>query len=233
VSRPGERRLSILTRLAGGETLELDRLCVVSAEVTGMTGAGIILMSDDVPSGSVCSSDSVSALTGELQFTLGEGPGVDAYHQQRPVLEPYLAHPATPRWLAFTFAAVEAGVQAAFGFPIQVGAVRLGVLDLYRDRPGPLSDDQYADALVVSALAAESVLLMQSNAPPGALAVELREAGGSHLVVHQATGMIAAQLDVSVVQALIRMRAYAFSFERNVADVARDVVARKLRLPTD
>ena len=120
----------------------------------------------------------VSALIEELQFVLGEGPCMDAYEQQRPVLEPDLGAASTTRWLAFTTPAVEAGVRAVFGFPLQLGAVRLGALNLYRDRPGRLTDDQHADALVMADVAARAVLLMQANAPPGALAAEL-EAGGT------------------------------------------------------
>jgi hypothetical protein len=114
------------------------RLCEVSADVAAVSGAGIMLMSGDVPRGSVCSSDEVSALVEELQYMLGEGPCVDAYRQDRPVLEPDLADPVRARWLAFDPPAVEAGVRAVFGFPLQVGVVRLGALNLYRDRLGPL-----------------------------------------------------------------------------------------------
>jgi GAF domain-containing protein len=227
----GERRLRILTRLAGGTAPngETKRLCQVCAEVTGMSGAGIMLMSGDVARGSVCTTDAVSALIEELQYTLGEGPCVDAYGQDRPVLEPDLAHPARPRWLAFSAAAVEAGVRAVFGFPLHVGAVRLGALNLYCDRPGPLSDDQHADALVVADVAAQAVLVLQANAPPGRLAPELEAGADFHYVVHQASGMVAAQLEVSVAQALIRLRAYAFANDRPLAAVADDVVGRTLR----
>ena len=95
----GERRLRILALLTGDQPagLETRRLCRVCAEVTGMTGAGIMLMDGDVPRGSVCSTDDVSALIEQLQYNLGEGPCVDAYHLDRPVLEPDLARPATPR----------------------------------------------------------------------------------------------------------------------------------------
>ena len=88
----------ILARLAGDGAPELEtkRLCEVCAEVTGMSGAGIMLMSGDVPRGSVCTTDDVSALIEQLQYALGEGPCVDAYHQDRPVLEPDLAEPARP-----------------------------------------------------------------------------------------------------------------------------------------
>ncbi|MCU1461225.1 MAG: hypothetical protein JWO37_1300 [Acidimicrobiales bacterium] len=225
----GERRRRVLARLARGVDPEPKRLCQVCAEVTGMSGAGIMLMSGDSPEGSICTTNDVSALIEELQYELGEGPCVDAYRQDRPVLEPDLARPRTPRWIAFTGPAVDAGVRAVFGFPLQVGAVRLGALNLYRDQPGPLTDDQHADALVVADVAAQAVLVLQANAPPGMLAAELAEGGNFQYVVHQAAGMVAAQLDVGVGQALVRLRAHAFGNELTLAEVAVDVVMRRLR----
>ena len=227
----GERRQRILGRLLAGPTanMKTKRLCDVCAEITGVTGAGIMLMSGDVPSGSVCSTNEVSDLIEQLQYELGEGPCVDAFHQDRPVLEPDLAHPSTPRWLAFSGPAVTAGALAVFGFPLQLGAVRLGALNLYCDRPGPLTDEQHADALAMAAIAAETLLMLQADAPPGQVAAELDEGADFHYVVHQAAGMVAAQLDVSVGQALIRLRAYAFGNNLPLAHVATDVVARELR----
>jgi len=226
----GERRMRILALLAGDDPgAETARLCRVSADVTGMSGAGIMLMSGDVPRGSLCSTDDVSALIERLQYDLGEGPCVDAHRLDHPVLEPDLAEPATPRWLAFTGPALDAGARAVFGFPLHVGAVRLGALNLHRDRPGALDGEQHADALVMADVAAEAVLLLQAKAPPGTLAAELEAGADFRYVVHQAAGMVAAQLDVSVTQALIRLRAYAFGNDRPLTDVARDVVARNLR----
>jgi hypothetical protein len=228
---PGERRLRILSRLVGDGTAELEtkRLCEVAAETTGMSGAGIMLMSGDVPGGSLCTSDSVSALIEDLQFALGEGPCVDAYHQDHAVLEPDLMRPAAVRWVAFSGPAVDAGVRAVFGFPLQVGAIRLGALDLYRDLAGPLTDDQHSDALVMADVAAQTILSLQANAPPGKLAAELEAGADFHFVVHQASGMVAAQLGVSVGQALIRLKAHAFGNDRALTEVAQDVVARALR----
>lgn len=227
----GERRLRILALLFDGGTSEVQtkRLCEVSAEVTATSGAGIMLMSGDVPRGSVCTTSPVSDLIEQLQYELGEGPCVDAYHQDRPVLEPDLAHPAVPRWLGFTGPAVSAGVQAVFGFPLRVGEVRLGALNLYCSRSGALTDDQHADALVMADIAAQAVLVLQAGAPPGALAAELEKGADFHYVVNQAAGMVAAQLDGSVAQALIRLRAYAFGNDRALAEVAEDVVARRIR----
>lgn len=228
---PGDRLLRILRRLeAGGETVPgTARLCEVCADVVVLTGAGIMLMSGERARGSVCSSNQVSALIEELQFTLGEGPCVDAYHQDRPVLEPDLADPTSSRWLAFTPPAVAAGARAVFGFPMQVGTVRLGALNLYRDRSGALTDNQHADALVLAGVAARAVLSMQAQAPRGSLAPELEAGSDFRFVVHQASGMVSVQLEVSVAEALIRLRAYAFSHDRLLTDVAEQVVSRRLR----
>ena len=227
----GERRERILSLLVGGKggPFGTKRLCQVCAEVTAMGGAGIMLMAADVPQGSLCTSNAMSDLIEQLQYSLGEGPCVDAYNHDWPVLEPDLVDPETPRWPAFAAAALAGGVRAVFGFPLQVGSVRLGALNLCRDQTGPLSDDQHADALVMADIAAQAVLVMQGNDPSDELASELGAGADFHYVVHQASGMVAAQLEVSVREALVRLRAYAFGNDRSLTDVAKEVVDRKLR----
>ena len=142
---------------------------------------------------------------------------------------PTWLHPQAPRWLAFTPQAVEAGVRAMFAFPLQVGTARLGALNLYCDGPGPLSDDQHADALVLAELIAWWILDRQADAPAGSLAQELEDDADFNLVVHNAAGAVSVQLDVSITEALIRLRAYAFSNDRSLREVAEDVMTRKLR----
>jgi hypothetical protein len=230
-----DRRARILAELYpdGARDLEAARLARVCRSVTGVTGAGLMLMSGDVPRGSVAATDDVSTLIEDLQFAMGEGPCVDAFRLDRPVLEPDLANPADPRWMAFSPPAVEAGARAVFGFPLQVGTVRLGAMNLYVDRPGSLTDEQHADALVMADVAAQAMLIMQAHAPPGALAAELEAGSNFQHVVHQASGMVAAQLGVSVAQALIRLRAYAFAEAQPLTEVAEAVVARRLRFEED
>jgi hypothetical protein len=206
------------------------RLCEVSAGIVGVTGSGVMLMSGDVPRGTLCATDEVSHLIEELQYELGEGPCVDAYGQDHVVLEPDLADPATPRWLAFSLPALEAGARAVFAFPLRVGSVRLGALDLYRDEPGPLNDDQHADALVMADVAAQWVLDVQAGAPPGSLSAELEAGADFHFALHNAAGMVSVQLGVSIAEALVRLRAHAFGSGRPLYEVAQDVVERRLRI---
>jgi GAF domain-containing protein len=232
---PSERLLRVLAalRLTGGAEPGVADVCALSVELAGVTGVGLMLMPGDVPRASVGMTDEVSALIEDLQYTLGEGPCVDAHRQDRPVLEPDLAEPAEARWPAFSPPAVEAGVRAVFGFPLRIGAVRLGALNLYRDRPGPLDDEQHADTLVLASVATTTIVAAQTLAPSGALAAELEGSSNLHLVVHQASGMVSVQLGVDVGEALVRLRAYAFVQGRLVRDVARDVVQRRIRLDDD
>jgi hypothetical protein len=228
---PGDRLRRIMAELgSGGDGLSAARLCAVFPQIAGVTGAGVMLMSGDVPRGSLCSTNDVSQLIEDLQYTLGEGPCLDAYQQNRVVAEPDLADPVTRRWFAFTPPALEAGVRAVFGFPLRVGTVRLGALNLYREWSGPLNDEQNADALVMADVAARWVLEAQAGASPGAVARELEAGADFHFAVHNAAGMVSVQADISVTEALIRLRAFAFSHDRLLADVAQDVIDRKLRL---
>jgi GAF domain-containing protein len=227
----GDRLGRILAALsAGDDTWTPARLFEEFPAIAGVTGAGVMLMSGDVHRGSLSASDEVSRLMEELQYTFGEGPCVDAYRQDRIVAEPDLADPLAGRWLAFGPAALQAGIRAVFGFPLQVGAVRLGALNLYRDRPGPLSGEQHADTVVLAGVAAHWVLQTQAEADPGALATELENGVDLHFAVHNAAGIVSVQEGISVADALIRLRAFAFTNDRLLTDVARDVIARRLRL---
>lgn len=225
-----DRLAIILARLVGnGASGEVpDRLCYVAAEVVGVSGAGVMVLSGDIPQASLCSTGAVSALIEELQYTLGEGPCIDAHQSGTAVSEPDLGAPQVPRWPAFSPKAVEAGARAVFGFPLRIGAARVGALNFYRDRAGRLSDDQYADALVMADLIAHAVLAPRADdgrwpGPPGPADADI------HAVVHQAAGMVSSQLDIDVGDALARLRAYAFASDRRLSEVAEDVVGRRLR----
>jgi hypothetical protein len=205
-------------------------LCAECTELVGVTGTGIMLMGDGAPKGTAGATDEVSAQIEDLQLTLGEGPCLDAYHQDRPVLEPDLAGRDTRGWPAFAPAALDLGVRAIFGFPVHAGSVRLGALNLYRTSPGRLTANQHADAVVIAGMVGESLLAMQAVAPPGAVGFEFEAGADLRQVVHQASGMVSVQLDTSVAMALVCLRAAAFGSERPLVEIAEAVVGRTLRL---
>jgi hypothetical protein len=69
-------------------------------------------------------------------MTLGEGPCRDAA-AGAPVLAGDLSDAgAGRRWPAFSPSACDLGVQAIFVLPLMIGAIRAGVLGMYRDAMG-------------------------------------------------------------------------------------------------
>ena len=200
-----------------GVPASLAAACVRSLPVSGV---GLALMTDDGPAGIVAATDGAAMELEELQFTLGEGPCVDASQTGRPVLQPDLALTAPLRWPGFAGGALEAGVRAVFAFPLRVGAIRLGVLDLYRDRAGPLSTDELAEALSFADAATLLLLHAQaSTASSGAVPVL-----DDRAEVHQATGVVSVQAAVGLAEALVLLRARAYADERPLGDLARDVL---------
>jgi hypothetical protein len=223
--------LAAMAAVDGEAPSMIDRVCVAAVLLLSLSGAGISLMVDGQLRGSAGVAEPGIAAVQELQLELGEGPCVDSWSRGEPMLEPDLAKPGIVRWPSFAQAAVEAGVRAVFAYPLHMGAIRIGVLVLYRDRPGPLEVEEAAQALVLADVASQVVLALQAGAPPESVHELLAGEPPHWAEVHQATGMVSAQLGVSMDEAFVRLRAHAFADRRSLQDVARDVVARQLRLP--
>jgi hypothetical protein len=165
----------------------------------------------------------------ELSLTLGEGPCVDALSGSLALVPDLSTAQCMARWPVFAPAAGDAGVGAIFALPLQVGAIRLGVLDLYRAEPGELEHEQLLDALTLADTACALLLDAARDGVTQVGAQAPEPASLQHPEVHQATGMISVQLGLSAAFALSRLRAYAYGHNRRLRDVAADVIARRLR----
>ncbi len=208
------------------------RLCAACVDVLAVSGAGITIMGGGY-AGPICVSSSRFAQLEDLQFTLGEGPCQDAFRSGVPVHVPQLGDAASARWPAFVDLATLANIGAAFAYPMSDHGARVGVLTLYQRTGGDLTDAQHSDSMAMAMVLAETVLSLQNDAPEGSLAESLEEAIAYRAEIHQASGMVAVQLQIPVAEALIRLRAHAFATSRSVGVVAGDVVARRLRLTDD
>ena len=228
---------------AAGRRVAVADACAVAVFSAQASGAWVAAASSRGPDFVVCVTDLVSEQLAELQLTLGEGPGHDALADAAPVLAADLRdEDSVRRWPAFTPEARTTGATAVFTFPLMIGAIRAGVIGLYRTSPGPLSGAQLGDCLHLADTA--TVLLLDSLDGGGLAAADgsgptIRPDGQSpDLAVHrveidQATGMLTVQLGVTATEAFARLRAYAYARDRRLADVAGDIVARRLRLDPD
>jgi hypothetical protein len=228
-------RLSVVLRAVAdgdgdGAGSLVDRVCGAAVSLLSLEGAGLSLIVEGELRGTAGVSDPGIAVVQELQLTLGEGPCVDAWAGGQPVLEPDLADPTVVRWPAFAQAGVDAGVLAVFAFPLALGAIRIGVLVLYRDRTGVLSADELAYGLVLADVATHMVLGLQAGAPADSLHELLAKEPPHWAEIHQATGMVSVQLEAPLDEAFVRLRAHAFAHDLPLREVAGDVVAGHLRL---
>lgn len=222
--------LAAMASVDGDAASVIDRVCVAATRMLSLSGAGLSLMVDGELRGTAGATGPGIEGIQELQLSLGQGPCIDAWALREPVTESDLADPVLVRWPVFAPAAVEIGVRGVFAFPLQLGAIRIGVLALCRDRPGGLSADEFGDGLVLADVAVHVVLGVQAGAGPDVLHELLAGQPAYWAQVHQATGMISAQLGVSLDEAFVRLRAAAFGESRALCHVAGDVVGRRLRL---
>jgi hypothetical protein len=210
--------------------------CVAVVAAVEVTGAWLSATSGAAASHLMQVTGEISERLAELQLTLGEGPSREAAAAGAPVLASDLGEPeADRRWPVLAPAARRAGAMAIFAFPLRIGAIRSGVMSLYRDRPGPLSISQLGDALIFADTA--TVLMLDSQGRGSGDPPAGPGPGGqpADLALHraeidQATGMLTEQLGVGIAEAFVRLRAHAYAHDRQLGDLASDIVARRVRL---
>jgi hypothetical protein len=215
-----------------------DRLCEACVVLFDVDAAAISLVFDGTNTGTLGASGAPARVYDELQFTLGEGPCLDSVAHRAPVLVEDLAALGSARWPAYGPAMLAHRIHGVYAMPVVVAGEYIGALDLFRSDPGLLGDEQLAGALVAAELAEMPFLdligedLQAAVADPDSNAWSELNAL-SRAEVSQATGMLVAQLEVEPTEALVRLRAYAYAAGRTSTDVARDILARRLRLDAD
>lgn len=207
------------------------RLCEVAVELLPVIGASVSLRSEGMPVQLSASSEQAAHLA-QIQATLGDGPCQSALEDGAPVLACDLTTGRDAgRWPVFAQQATEAGVRAVYAVPLGSGPVCVGTLDLYRDRPGGLTDRELHMARVVAGVMTVALMALPRGDEPGTPDGEdwLSGLASDHDEVYQAVGMIMAQLGVAADDALARLRADAFAHGRTALEVARDVIAHRTR----
>ncbi|MEU3465799.1 ANTAR domain-containing protein [Streptomyces sp. NPDC006733] len=215
----------LLDVLYAAATEEERRVWAVAcAQALGLGGIAISLGQE-----LVWFSDTTSARLEDLQFVLGQGPGL--LHQDEAAVRevPDLGRLLAQQWPQYTAEAEELGVAALFVWPVHVGAVRVGTMTGYRRTAGPLSTEQSAQGWLVADALAQHVLnrwpssTESCNGAGHAGAVELHRAE-----VHQATGVLAVRLGVPLAEALARLRARAYASGMTLAAAAHAIIEQEL-----
>jgi hypothetical protein len=213
-----------------GRESRLRRLCGVLVRVVPASAAGLTVSVGHPTSAVVLAGvgDRVEELE-ELQLTLGEGPGIEVARLSRPILEPDLVVSGSTRWPAYGPAAHTLGAEAVFAFPLQVGAIHLGVLHVYRPRAGVLPMQALVDCLLLADIA-RNVMLEDLSRDDGVAVDPQWDDVLPTPELYQAQGMVMVQLSAGPVDALARIRAHAYAHDERIGDIAREIVGGRLEL---
>jgi GAF domain len=201
--------------------------CKVFSKVLPVSGAAVSTLGEVMGSETLAASDAQAARLDELQFDLGEGPCWDAMTTGKPVLQSDLAQTGRSRWPSFSESLVSEGVSSVFAFPLGVGPLRFGAIDLYSTEHVRLNDTQADQASAMADVVSRHVL----RRAIASMGVDSDEGatGFSRRLIHQATGMVLAQIDVSAEDALLVIEGHAFAGGRPMMEVAQEIIGGKLR----
>ena len=204
-----------------------EGFCEVFIDVFPVTGAAVSTVGEVLGSETLAASDERAARLDELQFDLGEGPCWDAMRSGTAVLQPDIRETGRHRWPAFAASIKPEEVSSVFAFPLSVGPLRFGAIDLYSRAPVSLDDTQAQQAGMMADAVSRHVLRRALIA----IGIEPDNGGNaySRRLVHQASGMVLAQIDVSAEDAQLVIQGHAFAGERSMMDVAEDIIDGRLR----
>jgi len=191
-----------------------------------VSGASVSTIGELLGSETIAATDAQAARLDELQFDLGEGPCWDALRSTRPVLMDDVRRDAPAIWPAFSAAIRDDDMSSLFAFPLSVGPLRIGAVDMYSVAPIRLDSTQALQVGAMAGIVSRHVLRRALNA----VGDEYEEAGNafSRRFIHQATGVVLAQLDLSAEDARLVIQGHAFAASRAMMDVARDIVEGRL-----
>ena len=210
----------------------VDSVNGIAASLTRLfpvSGAAVSTIGEFLGNETLSATDDVAARLDELQFDLGEGPCWDALNTGRPVLEPDLWTTQNERWPVFSRALDRREVGALFAFPMTVGHLRIGAIDLYASEPTDLSREHTQQASRLAGLVARAVLRIAVAAPTDE---PMEATKHSRRTIHQATGMVLAQLDIPAEEATLVIQGHAFATGRSMMSVADDIISGHLAFQT-
>lgn len=230
---PGHAALPAAKRTIARAT-RTSSLCDPFLSVVPLTGAAISVLLPASAQTTVCSSDDTAARLDELQFDLGEGPCWQSLALHAPVFSGDLQNDEHAEWPMFAAALRSAPaidpVGAMYAFPLFIGSLDIGAVDLYSTDARELTPVEITDGRALAEVVTWQVIrrMLGEDDDTG-----LGGSPNSRREVHQATGMILAQLDISAADAALLLKAHAFSTGRSVNDIAAEVIERRLTFITD
>ena len=221
----------LLTQLARGIVRGVDeglslpaRLCRASIELLGCDGGAMTIAYTHMERVTLCTSDDTAQMLEEVQEVVGQGPGPDAFTTGRyQRFEIAAMQGPDPRWPLLDSDSLTAlAPLVVHALPLGEADHVIGVLTLHQS-PGAAEHFDVDSGLLVAKVLTAALLAdgpTQHDLGQGPWAERAE--------VHQATGMVVAQLGVPESDALALLRAHAYSHDQSVSTTAHAVITRKV-----
>ncbi|WP_412163848.1 GAF and ANTAR domain-containing protein [Curtobacterium flaccumfaciens pv. flaccumfaciens] len=194
-----------------------------------MGGVSISTFGELCPSETVSATDEVATRIDEIQLDLSEGPCWTALATDAPVLETDLVQRPNAAWPAFNDAVRSEPVGAVFAFPVAFGPFPLGAIDVYVPEPATIEDDTVRQAMTLASAVSRRVLRRALRSIADEDDALLDRSPSSRRVVHQATGVVLAQLDISPEDAYLLLQGHAFARRTTMRRVAEEILDGTVR----
>ena len=194
-----------------------------SVELLDASAAGLLLADSGGTLHLMAATNEATEMVELFQIQNDEGPCLDCFTAGAPVLAPDLGADSE-RWPQFVPVATGAGFRAAHALPLRLRARTLGALNLFRTEPGRLTRADVTTAQALADIATIAILQHRAAREAQVLSEQLRGALDSRIAIEQAKGVIAERAGVDMVEAFARLRRYARSNRRLLAEVAQEVV---------
>lgn len=206
----------------------LTRLVDDSVEILAADAAGIVL-ADSLGQLRVLAASSEDArLTELMQLQSDEGPCLDCYRTATAVNVPDLDG-ARRRWPLFVGAAMAQPVfRAVHAVPLRLRGEALGALNLFHHQPAVMLADDLAIGQALADVATIALLQERAIRRAEVLNEQLQAALTSRVIVEQAKGVLSQHSGLSMDQVFERIRGFSRARRLRLADVARDLVERRL-----
>jgi hypothetical protein len=224
--------LSRLARAIAAESVESPlslRMCQACVGILGMDGGSLTLAYADEQRVTLCATDEWSAQLEDLQEVIGEGPSYDAY-RDRTIQTLVVDGGVGLRWpLLSDGIKLGLGRCAVYAIPIKPGPETMGVATFYQRDPSDLSIAADEAQLLIDAV---GVALVKDPDILDDDSMAKAESWNSRARVHQATGMVMAQLGITPEDGIALLRAHAYAHQLSLVAISDDVIARRLDFRT-
>jgi transcriptional regulator with GAF, ATPase, and Fis domain len=207
----------------------LQMLVDTCAELLDTTAAAILLADQFGDLDVVASTSEASRLVEVIQLGVEEGPCIESFRTGRVVEVPDIAA-STEGWVRFKESALEQGFGAIFAVPLRLRETTIGTLNLLRDAPGELEEEDLIAAQAFADVATIGILHERALRETAVLAEQLQGALNSRIVIEQAKGVVAHTNGVPIDEAFVLIRSYARSHQIGISEVAARIVNRSLQI---